>query len=134
MDSHQVFDLEDPNKAANLELLSWSLLEASLISVAEAFVANLGSDGVSASVRRTVRLLATVPEAELPALLPGLKRINGDTEVSYWGFVISPGIGESKEMTTAHLKLTLLRAFCTLGKMMCRLDPESVRAGQAKTS
>ncbi|CAK8997845.1 unnamed protein product [Durusdinium trenchii] len=59
----------DFTKASHLELLTWSLLEASLTAVIEAFLANLGSDGLSSSVSRTVRLLATAPETELPGLV-----------------------------------------------------------------
>ncbi|CAJ1392664.1 unnamed protein product [Effrenium voratum] len=125
----ELFGLED-DKAARLEMLSWSLLEAALLSVLETFLANMGEG--SASSKRTARLLVTLPEAELREM-PGLQAI-GQSKV-HFGFVLSPGIGCQatwQPTESSRLKHDLLRALCSLGRQFCRLDPATVKTSASR--
>ncbi|CAE7340007.1 unnamed protein product [Symbiodinium microadriaticum] len=123
-----ILGVEDPAKAVRLEGLSWSLLEASLLEVVEAFIANLlgcrgGTGARLRSAGRTARLLASASASELGDV-PGMLAVPG----GFYSFVVEPGIGACEDSTprpveTAHLKLQQLRAMCSLVRQLCRLDP-----------
>ncbi|CAE8662644.1 unnamed protein product, partial [Polarella glacialis] len=141
----EVFGVEDEVRAARLWRLSWSMLEAALLRVLEAFLANLmasdenqGAGGDQRlpppKARRLARLLATAAPEELAGAAPGLCKLPwppADTGGPMFGFVASPGLGEvaaaMPPLETASLKLELLRAFCGLGRLLCRLDPATVQ-------
>ncbi|CAE7742733.1 Zmynd10 [Symbiodinium sp. CCMP2592] len=130
-----VLGVDDPAKALRLEGLSWLLLEASLLEVVEAFIANLlgcrgGAGARLRSAGRTARLLASAGASELDDV-PGMRAIPG----GFHGFVVEPGIGACEDSTprpveTGHLKLQQLRAMCSLVRQLCRLDPSCVDRGQ----
>eukprot|EP00439_Symbiodinium_sp_Y106_P054272 s1345_g7.t1 len=127
--------VDDPAKALRLEGLSWLLLEASLLEVVEAFIANLlgcrgGAGARLRSAGRTARLLASAGASELDDV-PGMLAMPG----GFYGFVVEPGIGACEDSTprpveTAHLKLQQLRAMCSLVRQLCRLDPSCVDRGR----
>ncbi|CAE7341427.1 unnamed protein product [Symbiodinium sp. CCMP2456] len=129
-----ILGVEDPAKAVRLEGLSWSLLEASLLEVVEAFIANLlgchgGAGARLRSAGRTARLLASASASELGDV-PGMLAVPG----GFYSFVVEPGIGACEDSTprpveTAHLKLQQLRAMCSLVRQLCRLDPSCVDRG-----